>query len=431
MKTVDKSKLEAFEKKYENLLAELADMPKDSDMRENRYKWFCQLEEHDNIVMEIMQGIKPDTYNKLVKSCKNDVVLEDGEYNTGMDDIAFLEGLREAVLEFDGVNSKGEKVYFLQLVSWKLERASGRGRASACMRKGGVTWGDKVPEKSLIKIGRLVAKMQKDLNGFETVKEKERKLQERILKSGINCSEKEKEIACERVMLFELMSGDIPIGEDEESTYMDYLQAPEQSFYEGEDSEIVIFLEELANNLETNWKMIQSCMGKVNRDILRALITKDILQALKLMCAPEKTKSELLEPKCGQWCARRERCSFKKREGCYVRYDMLFSNPPYGSSELYGMLQPIAIPLYDKILHKKYLDVALENGNFEDVYMNKLYPNPIGKDIDDVKGRYFDFSDKTLAQALGKDKGQVSNSKKVYETAGRNVLYQMFVETKK
>ena len=235
-------------------------------------------------------------------------------------------------------------------------------------------------------------------------------------------------------MFLSLESGVAENDGEKEGTLGDLVTGPEPAWYEGEDHTTLEFLNALTEHFDENVRIMCGITGKVERDLLKAFLTKDILMELKLKVLPENGTEITPEPKCRQWCHRVSSCPPGKKTGCYARYDAVKKMPPYGDEELYRMLQPMEKALYTRLLHSGYLDAALMHEDFHDVYANKLYPHPSDgmKASESLRSpdcaretMNFDFSDATLAKALGKDKGQLSGYRKKYPQ-WKAALFQAF-----
>ena len=444
----DNTAFEEFEKKYEAFLTELAVMPRGSkEERDARYAWFQARADHDDIIMEAIKVSYPKAYRKLLNpyggSPKDDIcaenakddVIEDGEFVEGMDPLVFTQMFQLTIQAYSGQDSHGERVLFLACVKQNYKQSAQKESGKAVVARHGL-YLDR-PERNLAQIGRLVKSVT--ASGCKDLSKLEELVEEQAAKHYFPYTKEDVRLAKELVWklsseegMFEALDASVD-GEDGDSgeTRGDFVSGSQEEWYEGEDTTMVDFLSVLTENLEENLKVICGITGKVDRDILKAFLTKDILLELKLKALPEGKGNITPEPKCRQWCHRAGKCPEGKKEGCFVRYDAVRTAPPYGDEDLYRLLEPVAKPLYTQLLHPKYLDAALCHENFEDVYGNKLYPNAASADgvaeggqIDG--GRCFDFSDAALARALGKDKGQISNCKKKYEREWRKALYQVF-----
>lgn len=418
---------EAFDEKYSDFLRELAAMPCDTPQeKEARYSWFRDLKEKDAITVEVLKTV-------AAKAHGYDAVIAEGEFSKDVDSLVLMECLRATIMTYKHQNNGGESMPFLGCIKANYKRMAGREANKAVLKRQGISV-DR-PERSRAEIGKLVRAIQKEgrINWKSLEHLIEEKAKEITPKSGYKYTKMDLQVVKEIMEKMNFVSLDQKMNEDEgeeRETLGDYIPTSDQKFYEGQDTYMADFLENLAESLDSNYKVLYNSLGKVNLDILKAMITKDILIAMKLVTIPEGNKTLIPEPKCGQWCNRsykyqnKKRCPYDDFKGCFVRYDQIQNCPPYGDEEIYGLLEPVGKLLYAKLLHKKYLDVALRHRNLEDVYQNKLYPHP-SKVEEAEKEQCFDFSDTTLARALGKDKGQISNSRKKYENESRPFLYQM------
>lgn len=439
-----------FDNHYQIFIQELLSLPNATkDEKERRFIWAKNREEYDDLVLDMMKICSPNAYSRIenrlkenaqggVRDSGGDFDLAAKNYKNGMDPLILIESLKDVIGTYAGTNSQGERVLFSVCVLNRYKQISGNEVAAEVCSIGGINVGD------LNKDSRLaVSKLLRALKEYKA-NNNEKKTEEIIdilIKESKHKYTKKELLATvalyEELELCNIYSND---SEGEERTLE--IEAVEFGFERIEnDKSWKEFLSELGEGIDREGKILYGYLGKVNMDILKAFLTKDILIALKLEPISKDEKGIKKEPGCKQWCNQRHICGQKKHETkqniykyedkkCYgcVRYDTIYTAAPYGNLEVFELLKDASDTLYKNLLHKEYLSAALANADFYDVYYNPLYPHP--DVLENKEDNSFEFSDTMLAKVLHKDKGQISNSRKKYEETSRNALYQLFLNKK-
>lgn len=443
-----------FEARYKDFLNELSEMPKETkEDKEARYKWFKDSAIHDDIIIELMETLRPRAYEKLYKrvslnrdgemykGLESDFDIASFKYTKEVDPLVYMETFVESIKTYTGVNSKKEQVPFIAYVGKKYKQNAER--ASGVNMDVDTSYGMTMPYAQagnkvyIVKLTRALKNMkEKTGNKYSLAKLVDMAIED--IGENHKFTKNEIETAIIKVYALDMGSFDSPLDEDG-NALKEIIGKAETELEEIENNGVFqAFIQRLAENPEKNWGEISLASSKKSREWLKIFLTKDILIALKLDAVimklpknylkgriPEAVQSNLVpEPKCGQWCPRAKRCKLES-DGCYIRYDKIRENPPYGNDEIYHLLVSAGDLVYKNLLYKEYLDGALINENLEDVWRNKLYIHSMDRKED--MEQTFDFTDATMGKILGKDKSTISHARTKYEKS-KGVMYKMFLE---
>lgn len=376
-----------LDEKYAALLTCLANMPKgNSEEKKKRFDWFKEQQEYSGIIEDLLMEYRPGAYEKLMKRNEGkSFVSSTGEYDT----VAFMEALVKTVEEYD---QDGEASFISRLgTNYKQKWAQASGE------KAYEDIGVHVPleKKKISRFMKLIKeadKLRENLGLSSLTPEKLREVADR---GGAKWTKEDLQNALEIVNGLKMVSLD-------NADYSFEIGTEDNDFEKAEYKyDLQNFIERLLDHMEDNWKGIASAARKEDRRMIQVFITKDILIALKVMEQIGKRT--------------------------YIRY----SEVPAGDPEIYAILKPEEKRLYGFLFFRDYLDAAVLNENLYDVYANLLYPEPNENDKEELKGKYFDFSDRRIAKVLHEDVTAVSRQRKKYEEVTRKQLYHIFNEMSK
>ncbi len=426
-----------FDKKYEAILNELKGMAKGSaEERAVRFRWINTHPEYDRFIVDIINMSKNNYYDTLERRLANEVRVnidaDDGiatmekKRKKRIDPLVLMEAIKQVIENYTGEERKeGGNAPFSALVGEiykrKAQQAAGQNDLN---KKGGFHLG--TPKRDQYYILKLVktVKQLKEKEGF--LKTTEEIIEEVKTKIPHKFTKAELKVAMEMVDKLDLIrSFDQPVtrGGDNQATMQELLE--DDSQYAQEEVVDAEFCRELSDHFIDKWNEVAAATTKPSREILKAFFSKDLLIALKLEALDEamrKEYKELLEPKCGQWCHKKNRCPYSRKNGCYIRYGMREGCKQNGDDEIYDILKKIK-KLYEAILDNDYVRYAYSEPikGLQDIYEKRLKPFK-----GDEKVGTFLFTDVILGEALGETKSKISKQKAKYEQATRTTLFQIF-----
>lgn len=435
----------AFEEKYEDVINALKEMPAGTkEERSQRWEWFRGLDVRDDFKLDLMQMIRPRKLEKIKRylssmpgdpgggryaEAPQDVGMArlDIEWKYFLDPLVFEEALKKVVESYK-IGEDGEEISLSACMRKEYDQVGSleTGR-NAINENSGLVLGIRDRRKyAVLSLVRHVGELMETMDREKGI-DRRKKIEELVNGIGKNLSREE---VREAVRLVEGIKS-ISLDQDEtrealEKEGQDFLSAGDEADpYKGIllDSTAERF-GALVESAGTGWKEIKSASGKRDRELIKAFISKEILIAMKLeyLQTDERAKwKEELEPKCGQWCQRRERCAYGRKEGCYIRYGKRIPSEEAGDEELYEYLAENADKLYEFILKNDYTDYAFEESvnSLHDIYAKSL------KDFKG-EGETFQFTDAVMGEALGLKPYVISRSRKQYETKTKEELYKIF-----
>lgn len=436
-----------IENKYQVFFDELIMIPK-----ADRYRFFLNHKDYDEMIIDIMKEFGCGAYHKLLKKLNNVEqesqnmhVFTENDFDMAnskkfeADWLVFMETIKITIEGYKPIDSKGRNLLFITQLRkiYKQCVVSEVGKNEYLNESKGLT-GEITDNKKKWYIIKLI----KEVKRLKYVLNDKRSYEELVydvisgrenISIKHNFSKEEIQDAIVRIRNLSVFSYfDATFGEDNltlKDTYGEY-----DNEFDRIDTGSLIddFWNVLVNNAEKGLKRVALVVGKEDLDIIKAVLTKDILIALKLMEIPEGEQWEP-EPNCGHWCPKKKIC-MDKGKGCYIRYSEVKKQKPYGNEILYALLKKQEVAIYDKLIHHRYADSAVENSNLEDLFINKLYPYP-NKGIGNGE-KTFDFSDQILSDVLRIDKTKLSKfrntllkkSGKTKEQLMREELKRIFYE---
>lgn len=420
-----------FDKKYETILNELKGMAKKSpEEKAARFHWMKAHLEYDQFIVDIINTSKNNACDTLKWNLEHKV-SENFDADAGiatkkkkqLDFLVLVETIKQVIETYTGEEGKkDDKVSFSALVGELYKKKAWAATVEKDIEDmlGGMYPG--TPEKNWHYLLRLLrdVKLLKEMEGaHKTTEELIEKVKESI---NYKFTKKELQIAKKMVNL-NIVSFDQPVSKDGEETLQN--QWADERQYVQEEVLDAEFFRELSDRFLEKWEAVEDATLKVDREILKAFFSKDLLIALKLEEimdeAMRKEYKDLLEPNCGQWCSRKNRCPYGKN-GCYIRYGMRGECEEYGDDGIYNILKTIK-KLYEAILDNDYVRYAYSEPikGLQDIYEKPLKPFK-----GDEKADTFRFTNATLAKALGKAKEKISKQRKDYEGGARTTLFEIF-----
>lgn len=426
------------DKEYSRIIEKIKVMPAETEKeRDARWAWLQGQDYYDEFVTEIAVKMRPKAYEELKKRLSlkpvysEDFDMVGGEYADKMinlDTVVLMEALRDVVQTYTGGGKKAGFTFFdcvKKRYNQICTKESGRNRKEL----EGIRLRSR-PER-IYYVLKLVKSAQHVIENTQNDQDVREVLRVCAQKESFHLSKDELTDALDCITSLSLISRlDSPLAEEESDKVLgDTLADPRNDYALIEDTrDWEAFFQLLTNGLENGWHAVKSAVGKRDRELIRAFLSKDILIVLKLKYLEEEQRKEYigqLEPKCQQWCHRTRRCPIttKSKKGCYIRYGIMKEDTENGAEDIYEILMQNADLLYNYILQNAYVDSAFENpvGNLYDIYTGKLKP------YDGSPGDIFQFTDAVLARSLGiKDKSKVSRAHTKYEKVTRKQLYKLF-----
>lgn len=444
---------EQFEQTYGDILDELSRMERASVLnRERRWEWFIAHQEYDELWMKAFEAYDPGLARTFTKRT-------DPESERTIE--AFSRAFKEAVMDYTAVFKEGKRMPFIAHVGIKARHYRAKLRGAENYDNNGVPM-PRIPENKKYIVEKLASAVLQLKAALPDLKSDEELLQIVLEESAAaSVTKKERDAILLKVRGLNLSrSLQDSVGEegDSRSTLENFTADKNDRIQNVIDQEADRqiygeYLKYLALFLNKEKKEV---IHKVPRDFLRAFLTKDILIRLKLDTMTEPSdalqtrKKELLEekkrkleakqngpldeealkeikaeiedmfpgrePRCGQWCPKRNGCEQKEKpgwkEGCYTRFTM----EPAGDEKFYQDLEPFGLLLYERILSKVYIDRAIESSPAD---MYEVYANMLRED--------FLFTDAVLGEALNiKSKSTVSRKRAEYEETAKGELMKEF-----
>lgn len=469
---------EWFDEKYKHIVDVLKAMPKNTlEQREERYHWVRNKKEYEQFVMDVFLAIDSYSYNKIKRRQESEYQVNDtlppdlgiaststkssnGKKNEIDADI-FMDAVKTAVETFTGVNDDKEPITFLRAIGeiHRCKKMKAGGENDFQRDYGGMVFPVRRERLYIVlKLKRRVEKLCASLKKTNI----EEVLYKCILeeKSFSKCTKEEIQLAKELIEGLNIVSFDKEVSDEENSgdgeggeTYKDKIKSEdsENTYKNIETQELLeTFFHVTQNRFKETWKLIIEATGKQNRELIKSFLSKDILIALKLEALSEEMKDiykELLEPNCGQWCPKKERCPYLKKEnnfkkykrgaifeeeqaktsprrpGCFIRYGDREEIKDRGDRAIYFNLEQMGDSFYQSVLKNSYVEYAyIENvENAYDLFSKELKPAK-----GECKEECFRFTDEVLGNTLGKSKSAISKARAKYEQKARPMLYQLY-----
>lgn len=374
----DREKLgREFEEKYSDFLTVLKQMPKGTrEEREQRWAYFRNYHLHDDFQMDLLEAYRPEALERLNSRMKKaDKPLNAYEgmatyKEKTLDNLVFMEAVKETIRDFTGIKQDGSIYSFVASIGVKVRQKSGRAAAKNELEEWGVS-DSEIPEKNLPGVIKLVKKAKDMYERDPDLGSPELVLDFILEEEGRHYTKKDVKLVRDIVLRGKSVSSSRPVGEEDGDTELIDMLEDESSgaAVEGDGQ---WFLETFCRHVEENWETIRAGIKLREKEYVRIFLTKDILKVLKL-------------------------------DGNGNPYP----KEPAGDEGFYCGLEPCGETLYHKVFYEKYLLRAFIERP-EDFY--EVYVKLLRKD--------FDFSDKFIAQILGKDKATVSRGGRSY----RNVM---------
>lgn len=378
-----------FEMRHRVFLEQLRHTPK--DRKEERWIFFKQYAHEEAFTIELMDAYRPGTYSKIKNRLENEPDKSSGA-DTGfalygkkgeLDGVVFMEAVKDAIQDFTGINQQGDTYGFVEYVGKKYKQRADRAAGKDELEKKGASGLSDKKVKEILNLAKDARKFCVRSGGQvsegEAVKQVVKDyLKKKRGKSDAKVRETEEKQLLELVGKLVLseniaISIDAPVsGGNDEKTVGDFL-ADEKNEYElwaeeeGNRFLIETFFDVLAEKWEY-WGYIEAAKGLKEQDLVKKFLTQDILKVLKL----DEEDNRYLEE-------------------------------PAGNREIYDLLKPKEDFFYHEIFYRQYLHRALVR-NPESLY--EVYALLLRED--------FEFTDKILAEVMGKDKTSVSKRKKRY-----------------
>ena len=462
-KYAGESEIMQFEESYKEFLDALKSMPRGTkEEKESRYRWVRNHEKYDAFIVDVVRLCKPAYFEKLSKYLGDARAYDTLAPESGMatmkrreiDPLALMEAVASAVGDYTGENQKGEPYSLPQSVGIKYSQISQR---MAGTYDTGLL-GTDVTEKNACHVLKLTRKVKESLEHSKG----ELSLKEAIEKCTTvfkhKFTKKELDEAVMRVNGLDMIGHlDQPAWqEDEEAGTSREIADGENGIEKWEnDAETRMFWEKFTENFLSKWKKVEAAANGANRELLKHFLSKDLLLLLKLYPLSDVERVQIkkqykmqykdfLEPKCGQWCYRRENCPLdapsgldvvlqegrparKKNvshEGCYVRYGCIPKDNRTGDEEIYSYLKACKGSLYETIFDNTYIQFAYQGGveSLDDMHV-KMLKSHKAEDAEDK----FEFTDAVMGYATKIKKDKLSKCRKYYENIAKRQLYQLFI----
>lgn len=435
------SKNTRFDDCYMDLLYALREMPKTTkEERENRRLWFRNHKQYDDFLVDVMKQFRPAAYEKLCgylgESHAHDNIDSDFGIATmkrkEIDYVVLMEAVYSAVEDYTGVNSQGITYSFLQSVGIKYnhlaEKAAGINDIGLIKPL--------TQQKGYCRILKLTRKVKEILERTQGNKTLQEAIRDGLQGFSYKFTQKELEEVVRRVNGLDMIGSldqPIPGGEENNASVREIPETENRIEVWEEENDRRAFWDKFAENFVDRWQEVEAAAGAANRKLLKYFLSKDILLVLKLRAASDAEKEKFkdyLEPKCGQWCHRRNKCPLdvsKKvgsREGCYVRYGSLPGDLETGDSVIYSYLRSCTSSLFETVFDNIYIQSAYPGGvnSLDDMY-KKLLKDFKSENEEDR----FEFSDAVMARAARIGKSKLSKCRAYYENTTKKELYRLFV----
>lgn len=370
-----KEKADEFEARHCAFLEKLRHLP--ANQKGERWELFSGYDQRENFIIELMETYKPGAYKKIEARLNNaSIGAEENIAYWGkkkeFDSIVFMEVLKDAIESYTGINQEGEAYGFVTCIGLMYRQRAGKAAAKNTLEMKGISG---LPNKkilSVIKLAKAAKKMwEKKYDELSQEQAMEQVIKEFI---GEGKEKKEKElIGLVKALVFSegiVTSMDKPVGEENSGdTLGDFLEDERDEYSLLVEQENNRFLwESFCQEMEERWEVIKSAKGLKEQERFKQYFTRDVLRELK---QDEEGKPYLKEPA--------------------------------GNKKIYQMLKPKGDFLYHKMFYQRYLWRALveKPNDLYDVYVLLLRSD-------------FKFTDKILAEVMGKDKTAVSKGKRQY-----------------
>ncbi len=379
-----------FETDYESFLTELKYMPLSTkEEKDERWNFFQHYAKHDDFVMDLMFAFRPNAYKKFfsrLNNVENISYIDSGietfknkkERQREIDPKVFMEVIQKAIHNYTGIKKDGSSYGFVACIGIFYNQEAGKAASKNGLRGSGIS-DTEIPERNIPGIIKLVNSVKhlcwNDRDMYYFPEETFQKVLEEVLRTKkFHCTKKEIELIRALVFYDNITSSlDTPMVNDNDTkiSFKDTLKDEKDDYKKvlEEDEKRIPFLEMFCQHIEENLKIITSAKELREQEFIKIFFTKDILKELKL----DKNGKP-------------------------------YSQEPAGDEDFYCSLKLYGDILYHKMFYKQYLFRAFWETP-EDFY--EVYVKLLRKD--------FDFSDKLLAEVIGKDKFVISKKRKIYK----------------
>ena len=366
------------ETKLNELMEQIQKMPRGNE----RWEFFRTNKDYNEICEEILETLNKK-FLKQVKENNTDLIAKVGVKHTEqLDGLVFVEVLKELICEYEQ-----SEVGFYQKFRQKYKQHYNKERNKVQLQEqtGGMHWDN---EDRFIRLCFECQKLQEKMGktfSFEQFRGN--------MNLGLkHYPEKLKKEAYEKVMQIR-RSGILQDGEGEEYDPLDFVTY-------GTENEACQNPEDIILNQEENedlwqsirlYRMVSNILKVKEKQIIRAIVTRNVLKELKLEQGSAK--------------------HFKEESGCpgYHRYQSY----PAGDEDVYDLLRQKERLFMDEIFVDPYLALAIEEEpeSIEELY--GVYYNFLQES--------FKFTDQKIAEALGEDKRKISRYKKKYKQLSEQI----------
>lgn len=374
----------AFEEKHGAFLKKLEEMPvgrSKGEEREERLKLFRQYPLRDDFQMEAMRAYRRNAYERFIARTDpekewrrsvdegKDIDIASVRNRKEIDPVVFVEAVNEAVCGYTGKTKTGDRYSFLACVGQNYKQTAGRKAAKYDLDERGIT-DSGIPEGHLSRVVRLVrdrnAIAQRE--GYGESPEKILDIIQDVLQKDY--TKKEQELI--RTLVFDnvfKVSIDEGPEDDDGEAFVFSLADQKSEVKEAEEREAARgLLNTFCENIERKWALIDSGKGLREKKTIQLFFSANVLKELKLDDEGEPYPTE-----------------------------------PAGDEDFYLILKPKGDFLFRELLHKEYLWRALIG-----------YPNDFYEVYAKLLREDFEFSDKMIAEFVGKNKSTISRERKKY-----------------
>ena len=359
-----------FEERYSDFLTALRKMPRGTkEEKAERWERFRRYPLCDEFILDLMDTYQPNAFQRF--RCRlNDPDADNSEdldmasfkHMKEMDPAVFMEVVQRAVCTYTGIKQDGGSYNFVSCVGRLYSQEAMRKASKAAVEENGGSDGE-ISEKNLPNIMRLRKRVEELFQKDPSINSREEALKQLLSEGAQGCTRKDLELV--RVLI-RGKNCSIYDQVTEEGAVLGDILSDRKDYYSEileQDEEGIPFLKIVCGNILKEWEK-----KKKNQEFFKIFFTRDILKGLKL--------DETGKP---------------------------YSQEPAGNEEFYRKVKFHGEMMYQKIFCMGYLRRAFveKPENFYEVYVRVLRED-------------FDFSDKLVAEVIGKDKSVVSRRRKDY-----------------
>lgn len=364
-----------FEERYRDFLTTLKEMPRRTqEEKAGRWEWFRRYPLHDEFILDLMDTYQPKAFKRFC-SRVNDPSIDNSEdldiasfkHMKEMDPAVFMEVVQRAVCIYTGIKQDGGSYNFVSCVGRLYSQEAMRQASKAAMEENGGSDGE-ISRKNLPNIMRLKKRVEELFQKDPSISSREEALKQVLSEGTHGCTRKDLELV--RVLI-RGKGRSIYDQVTEEGTVLGDILADSRDYYSEifeKSEEDIPFLKIICESILQEGEPIRSTGRKKEQEFFRIFFTRDILKGLKL--------DETGKP---------------------------YPQEPAGNEEFYQKVKSQGDIMYQKIFYMGYLHRAFAEKpeNFYEVYVRVLRED-------------FNFSDKLVAEMMGKDKSVVSRRRKDY-----------------